>query len=93
MNRTHLEHALYALLMQALLGIATGNWWIGAAAGAFFFLGREHAQAEHKVKKEGLAKYPEFECLAPRYWSVDAVLDWICPMAAAVLTAWVVSSW
>ena len=28
------------------------------------FVGREHAQAEAKVRKEGLAKYPEFERIA-----------------------------
>ena len=36
------EHAFYALLMQAVIGLLTGNWWAGAAFGAAFFLGREH---------------------------------------------------
>lgn len=87
MNETNFEHAIFAVLMQIAAGLLTGNWWIGAAAGAFFFLGREHAQAENRVKKEGWAKYPEFECLAPRFWSMDAVLDWVCPAVAVVLVA------
>lgn len=82
MNRTHLEHTGYALLMQAAIGLLTGNWLAGACFGAAFFIGREHAQAEHKVKKEGWAKHPYFECFAPRYWSLDAVLDFVFPIVA-----------
>ena len=48
MNRTNIEHLIYALLMQAVLGLLTGNWWIGAAFGAAWFIGREHAQAEYR---------------------------------------------
>ena len=87
MNQTNLEHTLFALLMQLVIGLITGNWWIGAAFGAAFFIGREHAQAEAKVRKEGWAKYPEFECFAPRYWSLDAVLDFVVPTLAVVAMA------
>jgi hypothetical protein len=44
----NLEHLFVAVLMQAVIGLLTGNWWAGAAAGAFFFVGREHAQAEYR---------------------------------------------
>lgn len=91
LNITNLEHAGYALLMQAIIGLITGNWWIGAAFGAAFFIGREHAQAEAKVRKEGWAKYPEFECFAPRYWSADAMLDWIAPTLIVVTVAAILS--
>lgn len=80
MNRTNFEHAIYALLMQAAIGLLTGNWLAGACFGAAFFLGREHAQAEARVGN--WAKYPEFECFAPRYWSLDAVLDFAFPTVA-----------
>lgn len=43
MNETNFEHAIYGVLLQITVGLLTGNWWIGAAAGAFFFLGRAHA--------------------------------------------------
>ena len=92
MNQTNFEHAGYALLMQAFIGLITGNWWIGAAFGAAFFIGREHAQAESKVRKEGWAKYPEFECFAPRYWSLDAVLDFVVPTLAVVAIALIVEA-
>lgn len=85
MNRTHLEHTICALLMQAAIGLISGNWLAGACFGAAFFIGREHAQAEAKVRKEGWAKYPEFECFAPRYWSLDAVLDFVIPAVAVAL--------
>lgn len=92
MNQTNFEHAGYALLMQAAIGLLTGNWWAGAAAGAFFFIGREHAQAGAKVRKEGWAKHPYFECFAPRYWSADAMLDWIVPAIAVTATAWIIEA-
>lgn len=85
MNRTHFEHAGFALAMQIAIGLLTGNWWAGAAFGAAFFVGREHAQAEAKVGN--WAKYPEFECFAPRYWSLDAILDFVVPALAVTATA------
>ena len=43
-----LEHTLIALSVQAAIGLATGNWWTGAALAAGIFAGREHAQAEYR---------------------------------------------
>lgn len=62
MNRTHLEHAVFALLIQlpfgiggmllawhvGLPGLAVAGWLVGAALAAGVFLGREHAQAEYR---------------------------------------------
>ena len=81
MNRTNVEHAVYAMLTMLPFG-AADEWLAGAAFGAAFFIGREHAQAEAKVRKEGWAKHPYFACLAPKYWSKDAVLDWATPTLA-----------
>ena len=92
LNRTHTEHTLFALLTQVFIGLIAGNWWIGAAFGAAFFIGREHAQAEAKVRKEGWAKRPYFECFAPRYWSLDAVLDFVVPTLAVTATALVMET-
>lgn len=92
MNQTNFEHAGYALLMQTVISLITSNWWIGAAFGAAFFIGREHAQAEAKVRKDGWAKHPYFECFAPRYWSLDAVLDFVVPALAVVTTALVMET-
>lgn len=85
MNRTHIEHAIYALLMQAAVALVAGDLWLGAAFGAAFFVGREHAQAEAKVPPG--ARMPEMEALRARYWSVDAMLDWIVPLVAVVAAA------
>jgi hypothetical protein len=88
MNQTNFEHAAYALLMMLFFGLLTGDWWVGAAFGAAFFVGIEHAQAEDKVRKEGWAKHPYFEVfLSSRYWSLDAMLDWIFPTVAVVIAA------
>lgn len=89
MNKTHIEHIVYALLIQAAIGALSGDWWVGAAAGAFFFLGREHAQAEARVGN--WAKYPEFECFSGKYWDLDSILDWVCPLIAVVVAGLVMA--
>lgn len=87
MNRTHLEHVLIALVLQVVLALATDNWWLGAAFAIGFFLGREHTQAETKARKEG-ARYPEIAVLySPRYWTLDAVMDFVSPTVAVVVIA------
>ena len=80
MNQTHFEHIGYALLIQVVIASLTYDWWIGAAAGAFFFIGREHAQAERRSGNE-------FKAFDPRYWSLDSVLDFVCPTVAVVVVA------
>lgn len=84
MNKTHLEHAVFALIMMVpfvLLGIPHA----GVAFGIAFFLGREHAQAEERYikanggKRVGTPKPAEFGCLNKKYWSTDSLLDFIVP--------------
>jgi hypothetical protein len=74
MNRTNFEHAIYALLMQIVIGLLTGNWWTGAAFGAAFcvafFLGREHAQAQAKIGDPGLRG--DIAAFKIWKWSLDA---------------------
>ena len=48
MNRTNLEHSVYALIIQSAFGVF-GYWWIGAAFAVGFFLGREHSQREEII--------------------------------------------
>lgn len=93
MNRSHCEHALIALVMQAIFGLLTGNWWIGAAFGAAFFLGREHAQAEERyIEANGGSRRhtpvaPEWAVFHPKWWGRDALLDWMAPTAAVLVVA------
>lgn len=42
------EHALAAVAIQAVIGLTTRNWWIGAALASGYFLGREVAQAKYR---------------------------------------------
>lgn len=92
-NRTHVEHAFYALLMQYLLAALAGDWWLGAAFGAAFFCGREHAQAEERyIVRHGGHRYQtrlpaEFGALLPSSWNNDAVADLVCPALVVVIVA------
>jgi hypothetical protein len=43
-----LSHPLIAVGLQILLGIITGNFWLGALGGSALFIGRELAQAEYR---------------------------------------------
>lgn len=76
MNRTNFEHAGYAVLMQCVIGILTGNWIAGAAFGFAFFLGREHSQAQKSLN------LGDFEAFDIRKWELDAKLDLLFPAAA-----------
>ena len=99
MNTSHFEHTIIALVMQAILGLLTGNWWIGAAFGAAFFLGREHAQAEERyIEANGGSRYhtpvaPEWAVFNLRWWDRDALLDWITPTVAVVAVALLSMHW
>lgn len=89
MNLTSLEHAAVAITVQTVIGLLTGNWWAGAAAGAFLFVGREHAQAEYRwieMFGQGLRRnMPEFGGFDRRVWmEVDCWLDWLVPAMACV---------
>lgn len=91
MNQTNLEHAVVAVIVQVVVFVATGDWWLGAALGAGLFLGREHAQAENRYMAATGHTYddsfPELACFSPRWWSRDAVLDFVAPAAAVCAVA------
>lgn len=79
MNRTNFEHALFAVLMQCVIGFATGNWFAGAAFGFAFFLGREHAQAQKSLN------LGDFKAFDVRKWELDAKLDLLFPAVAIAI--------
>lgn len=78
MNKTNFEHAGYALVFQLLVWSATGDILAGAMAGVFFFIGREHAQAERRAGGE-------FKAFKPEYWALDSVLDLVFPTVAVAV--------
>lgn len=82
MNQTNVEHAVFAILMQAVIGLLTGNWWAGAAFGAAFFIGREHAQREYHIGDPSrLAPLAAFDVWN---WKRDAQLDLLFPVLAVL---------
>jgi hypothetical protein len=93
----HLHHPVIALVLQAIIGIASGDWWAGAAAGSFYFVGREYAQAEYRAIEHFYggrrANMPYFGGLEPRAWTIKGLLDWILPSitvtAVAFFHSWI----
>jgi len=84
-------HAVLALLMQAAIGLSTGNWWAGAALGAALFIGREHAQAEYRwIERYGLgirANMPWHGGLQGRVWNIKSLADVFLPICAVTAVA------
>jgi len=86
MNITHLEHVVYALLMQLAIAWPTRNWWAGAAFASAFFIGREHAQREYAIGNPStLMPWEGFDLWR---WSLDALLDALLPIVVVVALAW-----
>ena len=87
-------HALIALGFQAAIGIATGNWWIGAAF-ALFYMGREHAQAEYRwIERYGSgqrANMPWWGGFDPKVWNLKSLTDWLLPCLTAIALGTVIS--
>lgn len=87
-----IEHAVVALLIQAVIGLATRNWWAGAALACGYFIGREVAQAEYRWIEQfghGLrANMPCWGVFDGRVWTkADQWADWIGPVVATVPVA------
>ena len=88
-NRTHFEHAGYALLFQfvaaAAYALLADLWIAGLWAGGLFsfaaFLFREHAQAQIKYDLN------EFQAFDFRRWSWDARIDLLAPTLVCLAVA------
>ena len=91
-----LPHIIMALAAQAAIGLLTQRWWAGAAVASVYFIGREIAQAEYRWIEQfgdGLrANMPWWAPLDLRVWAkADAWLDWIGPVVATGIVAWIVT--
>lgn len=86
-NRTHAEHIVLALLMQALFWLAFDSLWLGAAFAIGWFLSREHTQREYKLFVYG-NKNPLKPWEGLFGWSADSIGDATWPAIAVVLVAW-----
>ena len=85
MNKTHIEHLIIALVIQALVWFATGSLWFGFAFVFGLFLGREHAQREYKIGDP--SKLKGYEALDFWRWSKDAKIDFALPTLVTFLVA------
>jgi len=91
MNKTNFQHVAYALAMQIIIGLLTDNYWTGAAFGAAFFIGREHAQREFEIGNPSTLK--PWEGFDVWRWSLDAKLDALLPIIAVVALALGIDYW
>ncbi|MDP3549414.1 MAG: hypothetical protein Q8R81_03350 [Novosphingobium sp.] len=87
-----IEHALVALVIQAIVGLTTRNWWAGAALACGYFIGREVSQAEYRWIEQfgqGLrANMPWWGVFDARVWdNADRWADWIGPILVTVPVA------
>ena len=92
---TYFEHAIAALVVQAIVGRLTGNWWAGAALASAYFIGRELTQAEYRwieVYGHGLrANMPWWGPFDLRVWpKLDQWVDWMAPLLATCSVALIV---
>lgn len=86
---TNLQHLLIAVLLQAFIGLTTGNWWAGAALAAGIFIGREHAQAEYRwieqVGEHKRANLHPWDALDIKMWDFHSWFWNLALPVAAVL--------
>lgn len=96
MNVSNFIHAGYALLIQFVVWLITGDLLAGAMLGVGFFLGREHSQAEYRSIEKFYggkrANMPnDFVGFMPRAWDLDSVLDLVFPIIAVSVVCVVAS--
>ena len=88
MNQTNFEHAGYAVLMQLVISLITGNWFAGTCFAIAFFIGREHAQYQAHL---GYTFKTTFQAFQVWKWSLDAQLDLLFPVVATCIV-WAIAS-
>lgn len=89
-----IQHTIIAVAIQLICAWITSNWWLGAAIGASFYIGREHAQAEYRII---YTNYGRKRANAPwwcgfdhRAWTVKDLASWAIPSFAVCLFAFTV---
>ena len=82
-NRTNVEHLVIALVLKALVVVATGDWLLGAMLSSGIFLGIEHAQREYHIGDP--CTLVGYEALDFWRWSRDSLMDLLLPVAGVTL--------
>ena len=92
MDATPFMHAAISLVIQALVGLLTGNWWLGGLVACTWWVAREHTQAEYRYLKHASLKRSDVKWLELRVlvaksaWSKDSILDFVIPTVVATST-------
>ena len=83
---TVIKHSIIALLLQLICVLLTSDWWLGAAIGSAFYIGREIAQAEYRIIEK---HYNRKRATAPwwcgfdsRAWNFTSLMGWASPAIA-----------
>lgn len=85
MNKTHLEHAIIAIIIQIVTYLITGSLVWGATIAIAVFVAREHAQREYEISNPAdLIGYEAFDFWC---WSLDSKLDLLTPTVSVILIA------
>ena len=91
LNMKYLQHSCIAIAIQSIIAVATGDWWHGAFAGSFYFIGREYAQAEHRNILQNYsgkrANMPFWGGMQPRAWTIKGIFDFVLPTISVVTVA------
>ena len=82
MNITNLYHALLGLLIQLIVALIFGNWWLGAAVAIIFYALREWRQYKQRIEKNEAV-----------HWTEDSTWDLVFPVVATLGAAWLVTSY
>lgn len=95
MDWTPLKHAAIAVAAQVLVGLLTGNWWLGGVLACTWWIAREHTQAEYRwIAQFGAgvrANMPQWGGFDPRVWTLGSVVDWLVPVIACSFIWWLMS--
>ncbi|EPZ0318086.1 hypothetical protein ACXIZJ_000177 [Citrobacter freundii] len=88
-----LLHAICSVSAQSMIGILTGQWFLGGLVGCIFFLVREHTQAEYRwIAQFGAGKranMPWWGGFDWRVWNLPSLLDWLVPVLACTVVYFV----
>lgn len=85
-------HAIFSVGIQLLFILVGLNPWLAFIICTAYYLGREVAQAEHRVIKEFYGNKrvnaPWWMSLQQRAWTSKGLLDWILPALATACVAY-----
>lgn len=93
MNRSYIEHALIAVLLQFALWPFLESMWVAGGVAVAIFLGREIAQNEYRVANRrgwawGQVPPVAWHEGAWRGWTLKSVFDVLSPLLVCAFVAW-----